>query len=118
MIRFIAIAAIVLFATPGHAAETCIASVYGTHDRDQNGTRTASGIPLRDNIKTLAHRRIEFGVHVMVTNKRNGLSAEAPVTDRGPFVRGRCVDLSHALARAIGCSSLCPVNVEVVRNPR
>lgn len=108
--------ALIGFISVGHTAEHCVASVYGTHDRDQNGTKTASGIPLRDDLKTLAHRRIEFGVHVIVTNKRNGRSAEAPVVDRGPYRhRERCVDLSHALARAINCRGLCPVKVEIVK---
>jgi rare lipoprotein A len=52
---------------------------------------------------------------VRVTNKRNGRSVVVRINDRGPFVRGRIIDLTPAGARALGFSGLAPVTVEVVK---
>jgi rare lipoprotein A len=96
-------------------AETCIASVYGTRDHDQNGTKTASGIPLRNDVATIARpTRAHLGRHELVTNLANNRSQVFHVTDVGPFKRGRCVDLSHQAAREIGCPvrGLCRVTVQ------
>ncbi len=98
----------------GHA-EMGAASVYGTGDRDQNGSRTASGIPLRNDMPTIAHKTLPLKSYARVTNLRTGVSAEFRVTDRGPYVRGRIVDLSHAAAKVIGISGLGRVSVEAVR---
>lgn len=93
-------------------AEDCIASVYGVHDSDQTGTVTASGIPLDDRVATIAMKKpTPLRSRVRVTNLRTGASAVFQVTDRGPYVRGRCVDLSHAAARAIGINGLGAVRV-------
>lgn len=92
-------------------AEDGIASVYSTRSPDQNGTKTASGIRLNDNALTAAHRSLPFGSKVTVTNKRDGKSIDVTIIDRGPFVKGRIIDLTPAAARAIGCSGLCPVSV-------
>lgn len=96
---------------PAHA-ETCIASVYGTEDHDQNGTRTASGIPLNDRVATMAHNSLPLRSYAQVTNHDTGKSLPLLVTDRGPHKPGRCVDLSHAAAILLGCKGLCPVSVE------
>lgn len=110
------VAALMLCGMAGLApvmAETCIASVYGTKDHDQNGTRTASGIPLSDGKATMARpTRGHLGRHERVTNLENGKSEVIPVTDIGPFYPGRCVDLSHAAAILLGCDGLCPVSVQ------
>lgn len=87
--------------------ETCIASVYSTN---YNGKKTASGITLNDNELTAAHKTLPFGRKVRVTHKDNHVIVR--ITDRGPYVRGRCIDLSKASARAIGCNGLCKVTVE------
>ena len=97
---------------PGMAAETCIASVYGTRDHDQNGTKTASGIPLNDGRPSMAHKSRPLRSAAQVTNLRTGRTALLPVTDRGPYINGRCVDLSHAAAVLLGCHGLCPVRVD------
>jgi rare lipoprotein A len=96
------------------AAEDCIASVYSIGDRSQRGTRTASGIPLDDNAMTAAHRTLKFGSKVRVTNKSNGRSATVTITDRGPYVRGRCIDLTKAGALSLGFAGLVSVNVSPV----
>jgi rare lipoprotein A len=100
------------FLVSGARAESCIASVYSIDDSSQNGTVTASGIPLDDNALTAAHKTRPFRSHVKVTNKKNGKTVTVMITDRGPYVDGRCIDLTKAAARAIGMSGLAPVTVE------
>ena len=95
-------------------AEDCVASVYAVGDSSQPGTKTASGIPLNDNVVTAAHRSLPFGSTVKVTNKKNGNAATVTITDRGPYVKGRCIDLSKAGAGALGLAGLAPVSVEPV----
>ena len=92
-------------------AEDCIASVYSIGDRSQRSTQTASGIPLDNNAMTAAHRSLKFGSQVKVTNKSNGQSATVTITDRGPYVRGRCIDLTKAAALVLGFAGLAPVIV-------
>lgn len=94
--------------------ETCLASQYGVGDR-YNGRRTASGSIFNtwaSSPYTLAHKTRPFGSMVTVTNLANGRSIRAMVTDRGPHVRGRCVDLGRAGANAIGMGGLARVTVE------
>jgi rare lipoprotein A len=86
-----------------------IASVYST----ESGHSTASGQRLNPGALTAAHRSLPFGTKVRVTNKRNGRSVVVTINDRGPFVRGRVIDLTPAGARAIGLSGLAPVSLEV-----
>jgi rare lipoprotein A len=92
-------------------AEDCVASVYAVGDSSQPGTKTASGIPLNDNDMTAAHKSLPFGSKVKVTNKKNGQAVTVTITDRGPYVEGRCIDLSQAGANALGFAGLAPVNV-------
>ena len=82
-------------------AEICTASQYGIGD-GYHGKRTASGERFNTHALTAAHRTKRFGSHATVTNAANGRSVSVRITDRGPFVRGRCIDLSHAAADAIG----------------
>ena len=69
------------------------------------------------NAFTCAHRTLPFGTRLRITNPRNGKSVIVRVTDRGPFVRGRVVDLSYAAARELGtlASGVAYVKVELVR---
>jgi rare lipoprotein A len=60
---------------------------------------------------TAAHKTLPFGSKVKVTNKKNGHAVMVTITDRGPYVRGRCIDLSQAGARALGFAGLAPVSV-------
>ena len=62
---------------------------------------------------TAAHRTLPFGTRVTVVNKRNGKRVVVRISDRGPFVRGRIIDLSPAAARAIGFSGLVPVKLTI-----
>ena len=92
-------------------AEDCVASVYAVGDSSQRGTKTASGIPLDDNAMTAAHKSLPFGTKVKVTNKKSGDAVTVTITDRGPYVKGRCIDLSKAGASALGFAGLIPVSV-------
>jgi rare lipoprotein A len=88
-----------------------IASVYTT----KHGLKTASGKRLNDGAMTAAHRTLPFGTKVRVTNKRNGRSVVVTITDRGPFIRGRVIDLTMAGANAIGMGyGLAPVSLQVL----
>jgi rare lipoprotein A len=104
-------AALVVFvgtaaASAAHA-QTGIASIY-------SGGLTANGETARASGMTAAHRTLPFGTLVRVTNKHSGRSIVVRINDRGPFVRGRIIDLMPAAARAIGFSGLAPVSVEVI----
>ena len=93
-------------------AEDCVASVYAVGDSSQPGTKTASGIPLSDNAMTAAHKSLPFGSKVKVfINKKNGHAVTVTITDRGPYVKGRCIDVSKAGAGALGFAGLAPVSV-------
>jgi len=81
------------------AAETAshgIASYYW------QGTKTASGEKFNTNDLTAAHPTLPFGTRLRVTNVSSGQSVTVRVNDRGPFVRGRVVDVSYAAAEELG----------------
>jgi rare lipoprotein A len=82
----------------GHAFSG-MASYYG----NESGSRTASGARFNQNAMTCAHRSLPFGTKLRVTH--GGQSVVVTVNDRGPFVRGRVLDLSTGAARAIGLTS-------------
>jgi rare lipoprotein A len=65
-------------------------------------TRTASGERMNPKAMTAAHRSLPLGTKVKVTNKRNGRTVVVRINDRGPFIRGRILDLSRAAARKLG----------------
>jgi rare lipoprotein A len=79
------------------------------------GKRTANGERANPSGMTAAHRTLPFGTRVRVTNKRNGRSVVVRINDRGPFVRGRVIDLTTNAARAIGFAGLAPVSLQVLR---
>lgn len=80
------------------------------------GQRTATGERYNPHGLTAAHRSLPFGTRVRVTNKNNGRSVIVRINDRGPFIRGRVIDLSLGAAKAIGMvgRGLAPVKVEVL----
>jgi rare lipoprotein A len=63
---------------------------------------------------TAAHRTKPFGARIKVTSQSNGRSVTVRINDRGPFVRGRIIDLTPAAAQALGFSGLAPVEVTKV----
>ena len=80
------------------------------------GRRTASGAVYTGAALTAAHRSLPFGTRVRVTNLANGRAVVVVIDDRGPFVRGRVIDLSRAAARRLGMvrDGVVPVRLEVV----
>lgn len=108
------ICAFALMATPASAMEG-IASVYGFKgDKYAGGSKTANGERFNPNGLTAAHRTLPFGTMVRVTHKKNGRSVVVRINDRGPFIRGRVIDLSPKAAAALGFSGLAPVSVTLV----
>ncbi|MBZ8134926.1 septal ring lytic transglycosylase RlpA family protein [Afifella sp. IM 167] len=82
---------------PGSAgAQTGHASWYALT------SRTASGERCNPNAMTAAHRSLPFGTKVRVTNLHNGRAAVVRINDRGPFVRGRIIDVTRAAAQKLG----------------
>ncbi len=98
------------------ASEEGLASWYGP---GFHGRRTASGEVYDMHHLTAAHREIPHGSIVEVTNLINGKTVEVRINDRGPFVRGRVIDLSYAAARAIDMvgPGMVPVRVHLTRLP-
>jgi rare lipoprotein A len=92
-----------------------IASFYG-HGDGFAGRPTATGERFNPNGMTAAHRSLPFGTRVRVTNTRNGRSVVVRINDRGPFARGRVIDLSTGAARVLGMigSGIAPVRIEVL----
>lgn len=84
-----------------------------------HGRRSASGEVFNQNALTAAHRTLPFGTRVRVTNLRTGQQVVVRINDRGPFSRGRVIDLSAAAASQIGlrASGVGQVQIEVLSNP-
>jgi len=91
-------------------SEVCIASTYS----EGFNHPLASGVRRRADDILVAHRHLPFHTVVRVTRLDTGKSLEARVEDRGPFVRGRCIDLSRGAARQLGFSGVVRVRVDVV----
>ena len=104
-----ALFALMCMASVGHSE---IASYYG---QELAGRRTASGERFNPSAMTAAHRTLRFGTRVRVTNSHNGRSVIVRINDRGPFVKGRSIDLSSGAARAIGMGSSAQVHIQVIR---
>ena len=104
-----ALAALITVLPIAAHAQTGVASVYSTHE---SGSRTASGIPLRDGALTAASKELPLRSHARVTNLRNHRSIIVRIIDRGPYIHGRIIDLTIAAARMLGVDGLAPVRVE------
>lgn len=93
-----------------------IASWYG---EEFNGRLTASGEVYDMYKMTAAHKTLPLGTMVRVTNEDNGKTIEVKINDRGPYVKGRIIDLSKTAGRAIGMreAGTARVKLEVVRWP-
>lgn len=76
-----------------------------------HGWKTASGERFNTGALTAAHKTLPFGTRVRVVNVRTGRSVVVRINDRGPFIRGRVIDLSKAAARAIGMDGVAPVRL-------
>jgi rare lipoprotein A len=87
--------------------ETGIASVY-------SGEKTANGEYAYASALTAAHRSLPFGTKVRVTNVESGRFVVVRINDRGPYIKGRIIDLTPAGAKAIGSSGLAMVMLTVL----
>ncbi len=87
--------------------------------RTNRGTKTASGQRLCDKGATAAHKTLPMGTKVRVTNQVNGKSEIVTINDRGPFTRGRVIDLTIGSAERLGFRQrgVVPVKVEVLGHP-
>jgi rare lipoprotein A (peptidoglycan hydrolase) len=86
-------------AIPAESGTTGVASFYGGRF---HGRLTASGTRFDANGLTAAHRSLPFGTRVRVTHLGSGRSVEVRINDRGPYVGGRIIDLSHGAAGVLG----------------
>lgn len=86
-----------------------IASVYA-----YSGEKTASGEIAKPSNLTAAHRTLPFGTRVRVTHKKTGKSVIVRINDRGPFIKGRVIDVTPKAAAALGFSGLAPVHLTIV----
>ena len=91
------------------SAQSGIASIYA-----YSGERSASGERASPSGLTAAHRTLPLGTMVRVTNQASGRSVVVRINDRGPFVRGRVIDVTPAAAHALGFSGLAHVSLQVV----
>jgi rare lipoprotein A len=93
--------------------ESGIASYYGN---EFHGRKTANGERFDQGKLTAAHRTMPFGTRVKVTNTQNGRSVVVRVNDRGPFVKGRVIDLSSTAFRSIASlnAGVVAVRIQVV----
>ena len=103
---------LLMFLTSGVFAQTGTASWYGP---GFHGRKTASGQTFNSRAFTAAHKSIAFGSKVKVTNLKNKKTVLVTINDRGPYVRGRVIDLSQAAKNAIGMSGTAPVSLKVVK---
>ena len=91
-----------------------IASWYGS---DFHGKLTSNREIYNMHALTAAHKTLPFGVYVRVTNLNNGKSVVVRINDRGPFIKGRIIDLSYAGAKKVGLdiSGVAPVKIKVLK---
>jgi rare lipoprotein A len=114
LIAALAVGAVVSFGmfegTSQAASFSGLASYY------KSGKRTANGERYNPNGFTAAHRSLPFGTKVRVTNLKTGKSVVVRINDRGPFIRGRVIDVSYGAAKALGLhrSGVARVKVRVL----
>ena len=96
------------FSTSAALGQCGIASNYST------GKMTANGERFDPHGLSAAHKKLPFGAKVAVVNRRTGKSIVVRINDRGPFIKGRIIDLSKGAARALGAGGLAPVCFRVL----
>lgn len=105
-----AFSAVAMDSSAAHAGSK---NVYATwYGPGFHGRKTASGERFNQYAMTAAHRTLPFGTRVRVSH--NERSIVVVINDRGPFVRGRSLDLSKGAARKLGCSGVCLVEMRVL----
>ena len=106
----VALTTIMTSALPAIAQQKGKASYYS---KRANGARTSSGARLNNDSLVCAHKTYPFGTKLLVKNPANGKEVVVKVIDRGPYVRGRVIDLSHEAARQLGILAAGVAMVEV-----
>jgi rare lipoprotein A len=103
----------VIIPQSSNVSQTGLASWYGPRF---HGKRTANGEVYNQHALTAAHKTLPLGSRAVVTNLNTGQSIEVRINDRGPFIKGRVIDLSQAAARLVGVlgPGVAPVKVEVL----
>ncbi len=103
-------AALIAGSIQTQAAERGLASFYGYR------SKTANGEMMNPDAMTAAHKTLPFGTRVRVTAVRTGRSVIVRINDRGPFIKGRIIDVSTGAARALGITGagVAPVEVDIV----
>lgn len=113
---------LVAIVTPA-LAESGIASIYGNGDGYawkptancyRNAKRKTECERMDPRAMTAAHKTLPLGTRISVCHRSTGRCVTVRINDRGPFVRGRIVDLSPAAARRLGCDGLCNVTVQII----
>lgn len=99
---------------PTGTSQRGMASWYG---EDFHGKQTSNKEIYDMHAMTAAHKTLPFGTHVRVTNLNNGKSVVVRINDRGPFVKGRIIDLSYAAAQKLGMAEtgVAPVVIKVLK---
>lgn len=97
------------------AVTTGIASYYG---KEFHGRKTANGEIFDMNSLTAAHRTLPFGTIVKVINVANNKEVTVRINDRGPFIKGRIIDLSYGAAAEIDLLSVGQVKLEIIKYPK
>ena len=94
--------------------ETGKASYYST--KCNGGDKTASGEKLNNSAMTAAHKTLPFGTLLRVTNLKNNKSQVVRITDRGPYIKGRIIDVTTSVAEKLGFKKdgIVTVKIEVV----
>jgi rare lipoprotein A len=108
-VLFVCLHALASLANSSSITQSGIASIYTA----SSGLKTANGERVRSGALTAAHRTLPFGTKVRVTNIKNSSSVVVRINDRGPFVRGRIIDLTPAGAHALGFSGIARVTLEI-----
>jgi rare lipoprotein A len=105
----ILISGITVLSSISAKAQSGIASVYSNE-------KTANGEYAHADRLTAAHRTLPFGTRVLVTNVSSGRTVVVRINDRGPFIKGRIIDLTPAGCRAIACDGLAQVTLTVLQS--
>lgn len=101
---------------PNNAIEgTSISAIASYYGKRFAGRPTASGETFNPRAMTAAHRSLPFGTRVLVTHSSNGRSVIVRINDRGPFIRGRSIDLSAGAAAVIGMDGIARVHLTVIK---
>lgn len=109
-----------LVAAAKYSSGDTLTGVATYYDKGFHGGKTASGQRYDQTAYTAAHKRLPFGTKVRVTQKKSGKSVVVTINDRGPYVKGRVIDLSRRAARDLGMlqRGTAKVEIEILSVPK